>query len=462
MRNVLPAAFTTHCRLFKFLLTIFNAYVNKVNMLPTAEISYLGKGGKKDIRPLSGNRASPQNPAFFTTGLALLFLCLLFSGCRMTGANRVPDTENEFAPEGMIELDALSYFQREGLNIGWNLGNGLDAYWNGVSDETIWGNPRITREIFGGVKDAGYKIVRIPITWMGHIGEAPDYHIDPEFLMRVAEVIGYAHGADLKVIINLHHDGSTESGGKDVGWLSINKARQSKEGMREVTAKFERVWVQIAKYFKNYGDYLIFESMNEIHDGNWGWGNEQDQKPQYEIINQWNQIFVNAVRGTGGNNAGRFLVIPGYSTVLKHTAADYYKLPRDSAAGGNKFIVTVHYYDPYEFCILATRHSWGSDADKRKIDEDFKAVAGRFTREQVPVIIGESGVVRQEGYEAIRLGYLNYVYRKVHELGLVPLYWDNGVFGSGDEPFGLFNRTTGEPYSEEAATVIRTMIRAVE
>jgi endoglucanase len=107
------------------------------------------------------------------------------------------------------------------------------------------------------------------------------------------------------------------------------------------------------------------------------------------------------VRGTGGNNAGRFLVIPDYS-----------------AAGGNKLIATVHYYDPYEFCILATRHSWGSDADKRKIDEDFKAVAGRFTRGQVPVIIGESG-------EAVRLEY-------------------------------------GEPFSEEAGRVIKAMISAVE
>jgi endoglucanase len=403
---------------------------------------------------------------FFMTGFALLFLGLFFSGCGTTGmteVNRVPDSENEFTPEGMTELDALSYFQEEGLNIGWNLGNSLDAHRDGVSDETVWGNPRITREIFEGVKNAGYTIARIPVTWMGHIGEAPDYHIDTAFLRRVAEVAGYAHEAGLKVIINLHHDGITESGGKDLGWLSINKARQSEEGMREVTAKFERVWVQIAKYFKNYGDYLFFEPMNEIHDGNWGWGKEQDQRPQYEIVNQWNQVFVNAVRGTGGNNAGRFLIIPGYCTVPRHTTADYYKLPRDSAAGVNKLIVTVHYYDPHEFCIAATRHEWGSDADKRKTDQDFKAIAGKFiTREHIPVIIGESGAVRQEGYETVRLEYFDYVYRKAHELGLVPLYWDNGAFGSGGEKFGLFNRNTGEPFSEETGMVIKAMIRAVE
>jgi endoglucanase len=402
---------------------------------------------------------------FFIPGFALLFFGLFVTGCGTTGiteVERVPDTENEFAPEGMTDLDALSYFREEGLNIGWNLGNGLDAHQDGVSGETVWGNPRITQKIFDGVKGAGYQVVRIPITWMGHIGKAPDYHIDPGFLRRVAEVAGYANNAGLKVIINLHHDGATESGGKDLGWLSINKARKSEEGMREVTAQFERVWVQIAKYFKNYGDYLIFESMNEVHDGNWGWGKPQDERPQYEIVNQWNQVFVNAVRGTGGNNAGRFLVIPGYCTVPRHTTADYYRLPQDSAAGVNKFIVTVHYYDPYEFCIAATRHEWGTAADKQKADQDFAVIANKFvTGRQIPVIIGESGAVRQIGYETVRLEYLEYVYGKAHQFGLVPIYWDNGAFGSGGENFGLFNRATGEPFSDETDAVIKTMINAV-
>jgi endoglucanase len=402
----------------------------------------------------------------FTPVVVLLFLGLIVTGCGTTGiteVNRVPDTENEFTPEGMTGLDALAYFRQEGLDIGWNLGNGLDAHRSGVSGEIFWGNPRITAKIFEGVKDAGYTIVRIPVTWMGHIGKAPDYHIEPEFLARVAEVVGYAHGAGLKVIINLHHDGATESGGKDLGWLSINKARQSEEGMREVTALFERVWVQIATYFKNYGDYLFFESMNEVHDGNWGWGNDQVQKPQYEIVNQWNQIFVNAVRGTGGNNAVRFLVIPGYCTVPRHTTADYFKLPQDADAGVNKLIVTVHYYDPYEFCIAATRQAWGTNADKQKADGDFQAIANKFViGRQIPVIIGESGAVRQTGYETVRLEYLDYVYGKAHELGLVPIYWDNGAFSSGGENFGLFNRTTGEPFSEETDTVIKAMINAVK
>jgi hypothetical protein len=284
---------------------------------------------------------------------------------------KVPDTENEFTPENMTSLDALSYFREEKLFIGWNLGNALDAHRNGVSGETLWGNPRINQAIFDGIQRAGYNAVRIPITWMGHIGPGPDYHIDNAFLERVAEVVGYAHKANLNVIINLHHDGATskDNAGKisDSGWLAINVARRSEEGMRQVSAELERVWAQIAAYFRNYGDYLMFESMNEIHDGNWGWGDEAEQGPQYEIVNQWNQLFVDTVRVSGSNNARRFLVIPGYCTAIRHTAADYFKLPQDSGNQANKLIVTFHYYDPYEFGIAGTRHAWGSREDNLRL-----------------------------------------------------------------------------------------------
>ncbi|MDR0375778.1 MAG: glycoside hydrolase family 5 protein [Treponema sp.] len=395
-----------------------------------------------------------------------LLLGLFFAGCETANGKNpggVPDAENEFAAEAMTSRDSLSYFTEEGLAVGWNLGNALDAYSNGVSSETVWGNPRITQEIFNGVRAAGYTIARIPVTWMGHIGGEPDYHIDEDFLRRVAEVVGYAHDAGLKVIINIHHDGSVEKNGdvtRDNGWLSLNTARRSEEGMRQVTAQFERVWTQIAKYFKNYGDYLMFEAFNELHDGNWGWGDEAVQRPQYDILNKWTQVFVDAVRGVGGNNRSRFLIIPGYCAVPKHTTAPYFVLPNDNGNEANKLVVAVHYYDPYEFCIAGTRHDWGSAADKSAVNAVFKSLSDRFIAGKLtPVIIGESGVVRHEGYEQTRLEYFSYVYGKARDFGLVPMYWDNGAFSSG-EKFGLFDRRTGKPHSPESQTVIETMVRA--
>jgi endoglucanase len=381
----------------------------------------------------------------------------------------VPDTENNYSLEPMSEKSAFDYFRDEKLLVGWNIGNSLDAYVGGRANETGWGNPKINQALLDGVKAAGFDLVRIPITWMGYIGAAPDHHLSEKYLERVAEVAEMAHKAGLKAIINLHHDGSTVNGGKDNGWLSINKARASPEGYYEVTHKFVRVWKQIAVYFKNHGDWLIFESMNEIHDGNWGWGSDSAQSSQYDIVNDWNRFFTEVVRGTGANNATRYVVLPGYCTVPKHTLASYFWLPPDSAP--NKQIVTFHYYDPYEFGIAGTRSEWGTSADKNKVVNDFAPFKSKYIDKNIPVIIGESGAVRQT-YDADkakedatrknRLDYFSWVFSKAKENGLVPLYWDNGSFTGTGEKFGLLNRSTGQPNSDESAACIKAMIGAVK
>ena len=388
-------------------------------------------------------------------------------GVDLSYAPAVPDTENNYAPEPMSEKTAFDYFRDEKILVGWNIGNTLDAYVNGRASETVWGNPKINQELLNGVKQAGFDLVRVPITWMGYIGPAPDYHINKDYLERVAEVAQMAHNAGLKAIINLHHDGSTEGVGKDNGWLSINKARASTEGYDEVTNKFVRVWKQIAVYFKNYGDWLIFESMNEIHDGNWGNGSVQG--PQSDIINDWNRLFTEVVRGTGANNAVRYVVIPGYCTKPRHTLANYFWLPPDSAP--NRQIVTFHYYDPYEFGIAGTRSEWGSASDKSKVGNDFAPFKSKYIDDHIPVIIGEAGAVRQL-YDADkakedkarkdRLDYLSWVFGKAKENNLVPIYWDNGVFIGNGEKFGLFDRNNGRPNSAESEACIKAMTGAVK
>ena len=66
----------------------------------------------------------------------------------------------------------------EAMGAGWNLGNQLEASNNGVPSETAWGNPEITRQTFQMVKNAGFKNVRIPISYLSMIGSAPKYTIN--------------------------------------------------------------------------------------------------------------------------------------------------------------------------------------------------------------------------------------------------------------------------------------------
>ncbi|MDR2922693.1 MAG: glycoside hydrolase family 5 protein [Treponema sp.] len=379
-------------------------------------------------------------------------------GVDLSYVPKTPDTENNYSLEPMSEKTAFDYFRDEKLLAGINIGNSLDAYNNGKASETSWGNPKINQELLNGVKKAGFDLVRIPVTWMGYIGPAPDHHINETYLARVAEVAEMAHKAGLKAIINLHHDGSTVDGGKDNGWLSINKARASTEGYNEITHKYVRVWKQIAAYFKNHGDWLIFEGLNEIHDGRWGNGSVQG--PQTDILNDWNRFFTQTVRSTGANNEKRYLVIAGYSTNPRHTLANYFWLPPDIPG---RQIVTFHYYDPYEFGIAATRSEWGSEADKNRVASDFAPFKSVYIESGIPVIIGECGAVKQSGDKArqARLDYLAWVFGKARENNLVPIYWDNGATSGNGEKFGLFNRSNGQPNSDESEACIKAMIGAV-
>jgi len=384
---------------------------------------------------------------------------------------------NMINKEPMSEKTAFEYFRDEKITTGWNLGDTLDAHEKGKSKETAWGNPKINQTLFFGVKEAGFDLVRIPVTWMGHFGAEPEYPIEKKFLERIAEVTCYAHNSGLKAIINMHHDGITSKTEKTEGWHSVARACKNIQEYEKITHQFAQLWKQIAEYFKNCGSWLMFESMNEIHDGNWGHNSGGELKidsvlqPQIEIVNKWNQVFTDVVRSTGANNASRFLVLPGYCTVPEYTAASCFILPDDPVP--ERQIVTFHYYDPYKFGIEGTQDFWGSEEDKKRVDEDFTPFKSVFINKSIPVIIGESGAVLQlhpddKDKEAqarqSRLDYIGYVYGKAREYGLVPVYWDNGAGAASKdgEKFGLINRKTGKPNSKESETVLKAMFASMK
>jgi endoglucanase len=410
----------------------------------------------------------------FVVYVLLLIACRSSSGTSDSTYNFIPsqpDRISDYPLDSVSGKTAFDYFKDEKIFSGWNLGNTLDSYSGGVASETLWGNPPINQELMNGVKAAGFDIVRIPITWMGHFGLPPDYRISSTRLQRIGEVVEMAHNAGLKVIINIHHDGSTPQEGKENGWLSIAKASKKSDEYDKITHQFARVWDQAAAYFQNYGDWLMFESMNEIHDGGWGWSYDFKTFPktQTDIINKWNQLFTDRVRAAGGNNINRYLIIPAYCTIPEQTLANTFVLPNDVTQG--KLIVTFHYYDPHDFSINGSRSGWGTDNDKLKIDNGFALFQKRFLENRIPVIIGETGAVLQlrpddKAVEAqarqSRYDYISSVFVTAKKYGLVPFYWDNGVTSGNGEKFGLFDRRTGQPNSADSSTLINVMINSVK
>jgi len=381
-------------------------------------------------------------------------------------APSVPDTVRDYPLEPVSGKAAFGYLRDEGIRAGWNLGNSLDSYSSdGFGGETNWSNPQVNQEIMNGVKAAGFDIVRIPVTWMGYIGLAPDHKVSPSRLRRVAEVAEMAHNAGLKAIINLHHDGSTQSGGRDTGWLSIGRASRNTEQNNLITAQYVRLWQQIAAYFQNYGDWLIFEGFNELHDGNWQTCNDPGQ---FIVLNNWNQLFVDAVRLSGGNNESRYLMVNAYCADNRQALSPGFILPNDPAEG--RLILGFHYYAPYELSIQGRRSAWGTDADRQRVDSDFAPFKGAFIDKNIPVIIGECGAVlqlypddstREAQARQSRVEYISYVFSTAKKYGLVPVYWDNGSIRGGGEKFGLLDRRTGQPNSPDSETLIKLMISAV-
>jgi len=381
-------------------------------------------------------------------------------------------------PQPMSSKTAMEYFRDEDIKIGINLGNTLDAVdtWtnrnNPISIETAWGNVRANQAHFDGVKAQGFDIIRIPVTWTGHIGPAPDYRLEEAWLRRVTEVVNMAHNAGLNAVINIHHDGHHDHG----GWLLIDKALSNRRNNDQITDQFEKVWRQIAEYFVNYGDWLMFEGFNEIHTGDWGTGTSA----QYRVINDWNQRFTNTVRATGGNNAQRYLIYNGYNT--HHSIANSssaFRLPQDSAA--NRQIVSFHYYEPNDFVLQVKNHIWPNSSHGGR-RQDLTAIFGRmktrFIDNNIPVIIGENGPFRymnykgNTGYKAAnvemarrnRLEYVDHLYTSARANGLVPFFWENGTLDNQYAVEGdgsLFDRNSGQPNLPENAEVIRRMMNAV-
>ena len=363
------------------------------------------------------------------------------------------------------------------MKIGWNLGNTMDGHRGGIPSETAWQSTVTTQALMDGLAKQGFGLIRIPVTWLNKIGPAPDYIIDADWLNRVAEIAGYVRDAGMKAMINIHHDGADSN-----YWLSVRRDALESPKKDEIDERFTAVWSQIAQKFINEDHYLMFEAFNELHDGNWGYPNSgthggvlvtttnEDITKQYARINELNKIFVDTVRVTGGKNLNRYLVLP--CLVTRPSMAQHLVLPEDSAE--NRLIVTVHFYDPYDFTGSGSQKVWGQNAirghwgNEANVRRQFDAVKDGFTKHGIPVILGEYGAVHIVGQEVYRKYYMEYVTKYAIDSGLIPVYWDNNGFHSNpnnvnsnpSEKFGLIDRETGEPKSEKHAEVLAVMMKA--
>lgn len=316
------------------------------------------------------------------------------------------------------------------IDLGWNLGNTLEA----TGGETAWGNPLVTQQLIDGVKAAGFNAVRIPCAWDGHADQTT-LQIDPAWMARVKQVVDYAIGDGMYVILDIHWDG---------GWLEDHPVFSQQAA---VNAKQHAYWTQIANQFKTYNEHLLFAGTNEVH-ADFGTPTAEN----ITVQQSYNQTFVDAVRATGGNNASRTLVVQTYNTNMWH-GLNFFTPPADSAS--NRLIVEVHYYDPYDFTLNPSGScvAWGAPfptqgactwAYESYVTDLFGQVRAKWVAQGIPVIIGEYGVATRPNLNLdARQYWLEYINRTAAGNGIKTFYWDNGIPGAQSNGFALVARTTG-------------------
>ena len=372
---------------------------------------------------------------------SLMLAVLMLIPC-VGSAEEAEAVDNGVMRERLTALEATRL-----MGNGINLGNTLEACDNNVgiktntplSYETHWGQPKTTQAMIDGMKAAGFDTIRIPVAWMTnatHLYEG-DYTIDADYMDRVEEVVRYARKAGMYVIINDHWDG---------GWYGMFGS-ESAETRALAMEAYKGMWQQIAERFRDYSDYLIFESANEELGGRFDENSPLycsdsvvtylNDDERYALTNEINQTFVDVVRATGGNNATRFLLIAGYSTDINQTCDDRFQMPKDTV--DSKLMVSVHYYDPWSYCgassaVSATK--WGKVSDYEYLDQQLAKMT-KFTEAGYGVVIGEYGALPcSDGLKDNTLAYHTAFLDACTKYDLTNCLWDcSGLYKRVSQTF---------------------------
>jgi endoglucanase len=303
------------------------------------------------------------------------------------------------------------------------------------------------------LKEQGFNSIRFQVTWYNHTDDVT-YKIDEEWLDRVEEYVSMATDAGLYTSIDMTWDmcggyrynfhtvnfSSSELAAmpRQEGWLTL-------EGDPKVEERFAAVWKQIAERFKNYDEHLIFQVMNEpgisydvIHRlGDSPVPNGFMLTPKAaENLNRLNQLFVDTVRATGGNNAKRFLYVTPFFQRASEATLSLFEMPKDPA---NNTVVALCRY-------------LGDDDlnDRDGLNDFFPSIDKHLIASNIGVVITEFGSGWSHGYtQSQRLDFVRNETFQLRERN-IPITWyaswvwrrDGGAGGAQ-----LYNPFTKEPVS---------------
>jgi len=357
----------------------------------------------------TGGTPSPTGGTLATGGSRTNGGASTTGGNKATGGSSQGGTTGQLTPQQAAKLMAP----------GWNLGNSFDSNPN----ETSWGNPTPSQTLINAVHSAGFKTLRLPVTWTDHIGAAPSYTIDAAWLNKVTQTAQWAIDAGMYVFVNTHHEADGNG-----GWVTFPTTTAA---AASVVAEVTAVWAQIATAFKSFTSRLMLECFNEPNYA--GSNNAQTQAD----LNLYLEACYSAIRGTGGANSTRTVMIQpiGASPIQSGIQA----MQKVSFINDPNLVISLHTYYPTNFGLSTTPYAWGSSADYTSMQNSIAQQIRVWLPTQV-IFIGEWGSMAAQATTNRAAHALAYS-QDTTTANIVPLWWDNG--GSGTSSFSLFDRSSG-------------------
>ncbi len=427
-----------------------NTEVSTQFSISSAEELFVAAGGTSDVTVTSNTKWNISNTAAWCTATAtgtdgngkiglsvqantttsersVVFIVSAGGITRELKVRQLGKTVSDSIPADATGMNSTAVQLAAKINLGLNIGNTLEA----IGGETAWGNPKITKAFIDLAKQSGFNAIRLPCAWNQYTTTPGALQLKTEWLDRVKEVVQYCIDNNLYVILNIHWDG---------GWLE-NNCTPDKQGT--VNTRQEAFWKQIAKHLRDYDEHLIFASANEPN---------VDNATQMSVLLSYHQTFINVVRSTGGRNSYRVLVVQGPSTDIEKTNNLMNTMPVDYVP--NRLMTEVHFYTPYQFCLMEKDESWGKMfyywgngyhsttdpgrnatwGEEADVDKYFAMMKTKFVDKGIPIVLGEFSAMRRSSltgdalalHLASRAYYHKYVTKQAKANGLIPFYWDTG------------------------------------
>jgi endoglucanase len=313
------------------------------------------------------------------------------------------------------------------IGSGINLGNDLDA-WPGA--EGSWTNGVVAQEyFFDDYVRMGLTSARVPVTWgmatnpADRLDSVSPYNVNPSFMGRVDTVVGWGIDAGMTVVVNAHHE----------NWIRTLTG----SALTAQLPRFEALWSQIATHFVTWPPQLVFEIINEPQ----GAMTDAD-------VNTLNNAILPIIRGTGGFNKTRIVIIGANNYNSMYTLQDgVFSVPSDPYV-----IVNFHNYNPWTFAG-ESMSTWGSSSDIASMTSDFNNVASWSQTKGAPLYMGEYGVTFEYNGAKTDLPSRALWYKNMRQLakskGIAMTFWDD----YGD--FKIYDRVNRSYDNSVIPTVIQ-------